>query len=212
MDWTGLVDAIRAGDRMAGQRLVSALGALMDVYCEQIAPDLGPGDRDKVVEQALCDVVDRIDRFDKNRATLPTWARGFVRNGVREARRRPREIPASDMLDTLRLNAERDAALYGSDPSEDTPDDGPSAREVALAALLLLLKPSESTLLYAHAVEGLTFAQIAERLDHEVTEAALRKRYQRIRRNVLKMAHQDDDLRPLLDDPDPDPGIERTQS
>jgi RNA polymerase sigma factor (sigma-70 family) len=197
VDWSTLVDRLRRGEELAAAELVSVLGAQLDLYSRTLdeGGTLSDIEREKAVENAIVKVARKIRDFDPTRATLPTWARGFVRNEMREALRKPREVPAGDHLqELLAQTKDRDdqaqAIAEGADPSE---------RELAVLTLLLQLNPGDAELLYARAVERLTFQAIAERLDTGVTAAALRKRYQRARDFIIEAAQTDDHLKNLTE-------------
>ncbi len=190
MDWPGLIANIKDGDPAAGPRLIDALAAQLDLYCRSIAPDLSQIEQEDAVEKALCKVIAKIDRYDADKATLPTWARGFVRNEVREVRRRDvREIPTGEPYVFVDL----DFTQARDDRETEIPND----RGLALVAVLLCLDPGDADLLYAHVVEALPFQTIADRLGAP-SAAALRKRYQRAREKVLALASADDVLKHLL--------------
>lgn len=197
MDWSTLVDRIRRGEESAAAELVSVLAAQLDLYARTVDQGgvLASSEREQAVETAIVKVVRKIRDFDPTRATLPTWARGFVRNEMREALRNRKEVPSGgDLADLLARTSTRDdyaqSLATGGEPSE---------REVALLSLLLQLNPGDAELLYAHAVEGLTFQAIADRLDSTVTAAALRKRYQRARNSIIEAAKNDDQLKHLTE-------------
>lgn len=197
MDWTTLVERLRRGEDAAAAELVSALAAQLDLYSQSLDDSnrLSTREREEAVEAAMVKVVRRIRDFDPTRATLPTWARGFVRNEMREAFRSRKETPAGDDLATFLANTqERDeraqALATGAEPSQ---------HEIALLTLLLQMSPGDAELLYAHAVEGLTFQAIADRLGTGVTPAALRKRHQRARNSILEAATAEPALKQLTE-------------
>ncbi|MEZ5194244.1 MAG: sigma factor [Nocardioides sp.] len=150
MDWTTLVERLRRGEEAAAAELVSALAAQLDLYSQTLddSNHLSTREREDAVEAAMVKVVRRIRDFDPTRATLPTWARGFVRNELREVLRSRKEAPVGDDLATfLASTQQRDeraqAIATGADPSD---------HEIAILTLLLQLNPGDAELLYAHAV------------------------------------------------------------
>lgn len=208
MNWAGLVARIKAGDQSAGPELVSVLGPQLDLYCERIAPHLSTLNREQAVEIALMKVVQKIDKYDLNRASLPVWARAFVRNALRDVLRDNRETPReherlTEWLDAGQL---RDIAnTEGVADLDETIDDQTTlpARHVALLSILMQLPPGDANLLYAHTVEGFPFTLLAERMSHDstpVTAATLRKRYQRAREKVIEAAKAEPDLRTLVEE------------
>lgn len=203
MDWSTLVERVKRGEEAAGAELVSALAAQLDLYATTLDESnrLSTREREDAVEAAIVKVVRRIRDYDPTRATLPTWARGFVRNEMREAIRIQRETTAGTELETLLAESrERDDRAARVATGEQVTD-----AEIAVLALLLQLNAGDAELIYAHAVERLPFQAIADRLGTGVTAAALRKRYQRARNTLIEAAKTDEHLQHLTEaDPDHD--------
>ena len=199
MDWTALVDQIRAGDPAAGPLLVSSLSGRLDKYAELRAADLPQADREDAVERALAKVVQNIDQYDPARGTLLTWARAIVRRELAEARR----SPTAALVDPAVLAEHLGETGTGADPTADTaladgeaydPDVPLDPKHVALTALLLQLGPPDAALVQAHVHEELTFPQIAAQLGPPATADNLRKRFSRIRKRIVDAAREDPDL------------------
>lgn len=191
MDPNELIAMIKAGDRAAGSTLVSLMTSDLDTYSRHIAPKLGDLDRETAVDKALSRVVERIEEYDPEKGTLKAWARSFVRFGLLDVSRKPRELAtAPEDLETIPETA----------PGDDADPDRPiNPRALALELIIDQLKPEEQTLLSLHVHEGLDFNQIAEAWDPPARADALRKRYQRIRERVVAIASSDPDLQHLIE-------------
>lgn len=197
MDWSTLVERIKRGEDAAGAELVSVLAAQLDRYALTLDESrrLSTREREEAVEAAVVKVVRRIRDYNPSRATLPTWARGFVRNELREAIRSRKEIIAGTELETLLAQSrERDERAARPESGENA-----TPAQIALLTLLLQLKPGDAELIYLRAVELLPFQSIADRLETDITAAALRKRYQRSRDALIEAAKADPHLKHLTE-------------
>jgi RNA polymerase sigma factor (sigma-70 family) len=197
MEWAGLVEAIKAGDPIAEHWLANALAGRLQSYCRMVAGEvLGTLEQEAVVEQTLARVISKIDTFKEERASLPEWARGIMRNQIRDVLRGRREVATDDaILNSLTtISGDAEAWIEGDEDSLKR------ARPVELAIVELMQKldRAQADLVYMRAAEGLTFAQIAARLQGDVDEATLRKRYQRARDRLLLDAASNNELKGLL--------------
>lgn len=191
VDWSELIQQVLAGDRAAGPMLVNALVGRLDSYAASIAPDLSQVERETAVELAVTKVVDRIDRYDPTKATLPTWARRFVLNEINEIRRSPREVPTDPAHMPISFHLR---------PEADDPDQPLDPKYLALETLVLQLPAADSTLLELHIHDRLTFPEIAEKLGPPANSDALRQRYRRLKRRLRESARLDPDLKDLTEE------------
>lgn len=189
MDEAELIAMIKAGEKAAASALVSMLAADLDEYSRQVGGDLGDLEREVAVENAMKRVVRRIDRYDPTKASLHTWARSFVRNELKELRRSTREIATED--------GDIDRPVPDTDSEEEKPL---SAATTAMAALVLSLSEADQTLLRLRVFEKLDFEEIAQCLDPPPRADALRKRWERVKAKIAKLAREDSDLRPYTED------------
>ena len=184
MDLSSIVDMLRDDDPSAAALLVSVLGPQLYPYAAEVAPDLSQADREQAVEAAVAEVARRIDDYDERRATLQTWARGFVRNKVRAQRARlPGGAPAAPLADDT---------AGAVPPAQET---GDAARDAHLSEIVLThLTDAEYVLLRLRLSERLSHALIAEHVG--VREETVKKRYQRIIAKLAAATRGDPQLDP----------------
>lgn len=186
MDEAELIAKIKLGDMSAASALISLLAAGLDEYSRKIGGDLGDFEREQAVDKAMARLVERIDQYDPTKASLHTWARGFVRNELKELRRSVREIATEA--------GGLDSAVTDPDPlTDDEPP--PSAETTAMAALVLSLSEADQTLIRLRVMEKLDFEAIAQCFDPPVRADAMRKRWERIRTKIARLAGEDPDLK-----------------
>lgn len=182
MDLALLIEQIRQGDETAGAVLVSIVAPRLLGYADLIGPDLPEVDRELAVDKALQTAIRKIDQYDESRGTFPAWVRTFVKHAVNDWRRRhPDGAP-------VKLVGEPEQ------PAEP-PDDATelvNPQTIAIAAIVLSESEPNQLLIRLRFVEGLTHAQIAKR--HNVTEAASRKRLERLLARLRRTAAEDPDL------------------
>jgi RNA polymerase sigma factor (sigma-70 family) len=179
VDIPEIVQMLRDGDPSASALLVAVLGPQLYSYAAALAPDLPQVDRELAVESAVTTLATRIDNYDESQASLATWARGFVRFALLRARRTrgPGQVELSD-------NVAFATGLTGEG----------NERDIRLSELLMSgLTDAEYLLLTLRIVEQLSHVHIASQLN--VTEDAVKKRYQRLLEKIRSMTAGD----PLLD-------------
>jgi RNA polymerase sigma factor (sigma-70 family) len=187
MDIARLIQQLKDGDDTAGPILVSIIAPRLLGYAELMASDLPLADREEAVEKAIETAIRRIDRYDSSKGTFPGWIRGFVRHAISDWRRQhPHGAPAA-------LDRMAELPSPGIEDSENQPADPASA---ALAALVLTAPEADQLLVRLRYVEDLPHAQIAEQLG--VSEAACRKRLERILGRLRARAKDDPDLSRFL--------------
>lgn len=187
MDLGLLIEQIRQGDETAGAVLVSIVAPRLLGYADLIAPDLPEVDRDLAVETAIETAIRKIDRYDESRGTFPAWVRPFVKHAVDDWRRGHTD------------GAPAELAGEPEQPAGPPDDAGElvNPESVAIAAIVLSESEPNQLLIRLRFVEGLTHAQIAERLN--VTEAASRKRLERLLAQLRSTAAGDPDLSGYLE-------------
>lgn len=162
-----LIRAAKAGDELAGAWLVSLHGPLMLGYCHSIAPELSDVDRELICERAVEKALRKIDEFDPERGSLPSWLRGFVKYSVLSWRR-AEGIRAAEPVDEMGLPCP---------PPDLAPHDPRIAR---LAAAVRALAPDQQLLVALRYRENLPSSEIADRL--RLSDDAVRQRLSRLRR------------------------------
>jgi RNA polymerase sigma-70 factor (ECF subfamily) len=182
VDLALLIEQIRQGDETAGAVLVSIVAPRLLGYADLIGPDLPEADREMAVETAIETAIRRIDRYDESRGTFPAWVRTFVKHAVNDWRRRHPDGAPQELAGEPEQPAE---------PPDDA-DELVNPETVALAAIVLSESEPNQLLIRLRFVEGLTHAQIAERLN--VTEATSRKRLERLLARLRRTAAEDPDL------------------
>lgn len=185
MDLAVLIEQIRQGDETAGAVLVSVLAPRLLGYADLIARDLYQGDREEVVEAAIEKAIRKIDQYDESRGTFPAWVRTFVKHAAGDWRRQhPGSVPRE---------VEREPE-QPTEPPDERSDLRP--RIIALRAIVLSEPVPDQLLIRLRFAEGLSHAQIAQRLN--VTEAASRKRLERLLERMRSKAAEDPGLRGLF--------------
>lgn len=193
MDDAELAQLLADGDPSAGPLLVSYVGPKLAAYVDEIASDLMPADREVVLERALAALVRYIDRYDRSKASLATWARRFVPGALRTWRR---AHPAG----TVPLDALPDIA----EPPPDELDPVSERRCGAVDSLLPNLSSTTQQIIQLHLTERLTFRQIADVLvdvdpdSPPLSEGTVRKRYNRAIRTLRRLAKDHPDLQDLI--------------
>ena len=174
MDYDELVTAAKDGEAWAGPALVTVLLPMSMQYARSIGSDLGSADQEAVVETAILRAVERIDRFDSERATFPSWVRGFVRHAVADHRR----AAGPEFVDLPPDLPEREV--------EPTPagDDLPGAVEQAVTLALLRLSLTDQVIITLRDFENLPYKECAERIGGGVTEGSCRVRHLRATRRL----------------------------
>jgi RNA polymerase sigma factor (sigma-70 family) len=186
VDLALLIEQIRQGDETAGAVLVSIVAPRLLGYADLIAPDLPEADRELAVETAIETAIRKIDRYDESRGTFPAWVRTFVKHAVNDWRRRHPDGAPTELASEPEQPAEP--------PDERSDLVNPEA--VAMAAIVLSESEPNQLLIRLRFVEGLTHGQIAKRLN--VTEAASRKRLERLLGRLRRIAAEDPDLTAYL--------------
>ncbi|MGI8413887.1 MAG: RNA polymerase sigma factor [Solirubrobacteraceae bacterium] len=182
MDLALLIEQIRQGDETAGAVLVSIVAPRLLGYADLIGPDLPEVDRELAVESAIETAIRKIGQYDESRGTFPAWVRTFVKNAVNDWRRRHPDGAPGELVGEPEQPAEPpDDATEAVDPET-----------IAIAAIVLTESEPNQLLIRLRFVDGLTHAQIAERLN--VTEAASRKRLERLLAGFRRRGSEDPDL------------------
>jgi len=189
MDWRELVRLLRDGDAAAGPMLISAVAPGLYAYAKSLAPNLPPVDREIAVEAAMEKVVRRIERYDETRASLPTWARAFVRHELAELTRQPHAIPT----DPNQLPSQ--PPRTPGDTDDDDPRDDLTSEQAAAISLLFALPETDVIVVQLHLADHLTHKEIAERIGS--TEGAVKTRYSRAISKLRAIAADHPDLRHL---------------
>lgn len=201
-EWRELLDAVKAGEPAAGPSLITVVAPLLDSYALRIGQDLSQREREDAVEKALTEVVRRIDSYDEGTATLPSWARAFVRHAIADIRRGSREQPTGPSeLQRIAGNGV-EAPMEGV---EGKSDDGDllSPQAMALTSLMTtVLSEADQLLITLHVHQKLTFEEISAVLGGErpPSAAALRKRYERGRRRLRNAAAAEPNLKHFMED------------
>ncbi|SFT63845.1 RNA polymerase sigma factor, sigma-70 family [Geodermatophilus amargosae] len=184
MDEKELIELLRAGDPSAVPLLLTYLGSTCDAYAEAIAGDMAQVDRELAVESALTEVARKIDKFvDQGRGLLP-WAKGFVRQALRDARR---DAPGRTHLDWDHV-PEAEA-----EPTSDEPR--PEATSM-VSLMLTVLTEDESALILARLVDNVPYGVLAANAGK--SETTMRQRFSRAFRKLKEAARSDPSLRHLL--------------
>jgi RNA polymerase sigma factor (sigma-70 family) len=193
MDLNELIAQLRRGEPAAGPVLVSVIAPRLMGYVQMIAPHLSAADHEAIVEVAIEKAITKIDLYQPDRATFPTWVRGFVRSELTEWIRAHPSGPTVELPPYIENVAAQ----------SDTTEDAFSSDRVAAALASVVLTESEGAqlLLRLKYGDGLTHEQIAKQLG--VTAAACRKRLERLLVKLRHRARQDPDLKKL--DPDGEP-------
>ena len=196
MDPEQLAEQLSDGDDSAGPLLVSVAGPILAGYAELVAADLGPVDRDEIVQKALETGVRRIGDFDPARGTFLAWARQLVRYQALMWRRVHAAGPDISL----------DQAPEPSWPSPDETSEATLRRAAAVNSLLPNLTSTDQTILRLRLEDRLTFPQIALLISDENDptpirlkrlEGASRKRFQRAVKKLRDLAASHPDLQDL---------------
>jgi len=166
MDLEKLLTALRDGEDWAGPALVTLLMPMLLRYVEEIGSDMSQSEREEAVESAVLRSVDRIEQYNPDQASFPSWVRGFLRYAVADCRRKKggiAEVPLDEALD-----------LVSEDPAESVDTDEATH---GLVWPLLQLDVTDQVIIALRDFEGLTYAQCAERIGGGVTEGACRVRH-----------------------------------
>lgn len=192
MDDAELAQLLADGDPSAGPLLVSCVGPKLADYVDRVAADLMPADRDIIVDRTLAAVVRHIDKYDRDKASLATWARRFVRGALRTWRR-------AHPTGTVPLDALPDIA----EPTPDELDPTTERRIAAIESLLPNLPSTTQQIIQLHLSEHLTFSQIADVLvetdpaSRPLREDTVRRRYGRAIDKLRALAKDHPDLHDL---------------
>jgi RNA polymerase sigma factor (sigma-70 family) len=169
MDLDELLDAAREGESWAGLALVTQLMPTLLSYVKDIAGDLSTADQEDSIERAITRSIDSIERYDAQRASFPTWVRGYVRYAVADIRR----AKGGDVaLDEAHLPQWLEEVNSG-EPSGD------SSLPEGLTWPLLELPVTDQVIIALRDFEGLNYEQCARRIGGGVTEGACRVRHHR---------------------------------
>lgn len=182
MNWDEVIDLVIAGDGAAAALLGTTLIPELERYAEIIAPDLSQTEREFAVDAASAKVISKIHLYDKKRASLPTWARAFVRHALADVRRTNRTVS----VDPSRLPGTQD------EPPMDGSIDATDDVAVALSMLVLKLTLAEQAIVVARVHEQLPFRHIAERLG--ISEAAARQVHSRAIKKLRAYADKEPEL------------------
>lgn len=182
-----LVRAAKERKEHAPAFLVSRYGPRLLGYCHDIASDLGDADREHIVADAIEKAVEKIDRYDPDRAKFGTWLRGFVLNRVRDWRRDNERLqsfddedrhiaePAVDALGTL-LTHKRTA----TETQPVSPRNQPLLDAVMEA--LPKLRPDDQVIIGLRDIEGRSVESVAASLN--ISRDACRQRHSRARKRL----------------------------
>ena len=163
-----LLKAARSGESWAGLALVTLLMPTMLSYAQSIAGDLSAADQEDAVERAIVRSVDRIDRYNPERASFPTWVRGYVRYAIADIRRaKGGDVELDEACLPPWLEAED-----GEPSDESSPSEG-------LTWPLLELSITDQVIIALRDFEGLSYAECARRIGGNVTEGGCRVRHHR---------------------------------
>ena len=184
MDENELVRQLREGDEKAAAFLVSLLGSKLVGYARDIAGDLSDTDRLLICDIAVETAIRRIDRYDAERASLERWMRAFVRHAAMDWRR------SHHRLDELR----DDDGL--SDGGDDEPDPLHERALSQVAEHVRTLSDTDQLIIGLRDQEGLSYAEIASRLD--VEESACRQRHLRAVRRLARQLETDESIQAIL--------------
>lgn len=184
MDENELVRQLREGDDKAAAFLVSLMGSKLVGYARDIASDLSDTDRLLICDIAVETAIRRIDRFDSERASLERWMRAFVRHAAMDWRR------SHHRLDEL-----RDDDQF-SDEAGDEPDPLRERAVLRVADAVRALSDTDQLIIGLRDQEGLSYAEIASRLD--VEQSACRQRHLRAVRRLANQLETDEAIQAIL--------------
>jgi RNA polymerase sigma-70 factor (ECF subfamily) len=175
-----LVGHVKAGDRQRFDGLYERLSPALYAWAYlRIQPAMrGTVDPEDLIQEVWFRAVRRLDTHDPQRSSFRAWIFTIARNVLLESFRRARRSPAWDAPggSTTRLLA------LGNVPDEVTQMTHRVARNEELRRFLDdtgVLSPEDRAILAHCGLEGRTCAEVATRL--ELTEAAVIKRWQRLR-------------------------------
>jgi RNA polymerase sigma factor (sigma-70 family) len=168
MDVDELLKAAREGEGWAGLALVTLLMPTLLSYVHSIAEDLSTADQEDAVERAIVRSLQRIERYNPDRASFPTWVRGYVRYAIADIRRAKGgevELDETHLPPWLEVGD-------GEPSDESSPSEG-------LTWPLLELPTTDQVIIALRDFEGLSYADCARRIGGDVTEGACRVRHHR---------------------------------
>lgn len=168
-----LMLAFRAGDTAAFDELFRRWSGPLLRYLERMVRDLATAE--ELVQEAFLRVHRARDRYSPD-ARFSTWLYRIATNLALNELRRPRRRDPHDSVD-----AEGAPALVSATPPSDEVADA-RRRGDAVARALEALPERQRAALLQSAVEGRSYAEIAEALD--VTEKAVKALVHRARSNL----------------------------
>jgi len=178
-----VLEAARAGDRAATERVLRVHQPSMHALCRRILGD--DADAADATQEAMIAVVRGLPRFD-GRSALSTWIYRITTNAaLDEVRRRRRRPLTSDVLDEPPTTARHDAGPGFDDTLAD---------RLRLDAALGTLSPEFRTAVVLRDVLGLDYAEIAAVLD--LAPGTVRSRIARGRAALARELHHGSDPTP----------------
>jgi RNA polymerase sigma factor (sigma-70 family) len=175
------VDAARTGDPAASAALVSLYGAQLLSYSRLLMPWASEAAVEEVTERAVEKALVRIRSYQPDRASLPSWFRGFIRFEVRDFNKRE---PDRHRVTDLNLES----------VVTPTSKDSEIPQEIAEILTRLLDQASETDqlLISLRTIEHLPYSAIAEMIG--VSEATCRQRHLRALRRLREKAQMEKSL------------------
>ena len=172
-DLTALMRAAIAGDKIAYQRALQRLAAMLRLHVGRALARYGrgPEDIEDVVQEALLAVHLKRHTWDEQRPLEP-WVRAIATYKLIDHLRRnglPVHVHIDEIADAL--------------PSEDTTD---VAARIDRARLLMQLNERQRSLVEAIAIDGRSAREVAQALG--TTEGAIRVALHRALRSMAKIA------------------------
>ncbi len=196
---TGLLDAVRAADPAAWERLVDLYGRLVLFWCRRAG--LGESDRSDVVQEVFRTVYCRLETFRKERPedSFRAWLRTVTRHKIidhcRSEGRHTAADGGSEAVRQLQQFADPDSA-------ESEAGDDPSAERMVLLSRALELvrgefEPRTWQAFWQTAADGVPTHVVAEELG--MSDVAIRKARSRVFRRLRDCFVDPDELDAMLD-------------
>jgi RNA polymerase sigma factor (sigma-70 family) len=172
-----LVEAARRGDRWAGPALVTLITPMLATYAGELGPDLTTYERETAIETAVLRSVERLDRFDPERGTFPSWVRGFLRYAVSDVRRKKQGVSEQLVADIP----------IGSVEDRESDVEVENSPASLLGWELLRLSVTDQVIIALRDFEQLSYESCAERIGGGVTAGACRVRHLRALRRLERL-------------------------